>query len=344
MKNKKWITTLLSATLTAGLLFGCGNADKTEGKVNEEASVENATVEGEKSYDGLEIHLATFSGQYTINLAYELGFLDDEFGKDGITFTTSQFIDGPSAMESFAAGAVDFGTFGDQPVIAGVSNGTGVEIIGCYADVSKIQYFVASANSGVKTLEDLAGKNVAVPAGTTYHQDLLLMMKHYGYTEDDFNLTYMGVGDIVTALQTGDIDVGCIMDPQASTAVANGGSFIEDVSNYKTVINVLVGRTEFTEKYPELTARFIQVLQKTDEWIKNNPEEAAKKVADMYELDYETTLETLNKTDLHLNLSEDDIVSLNQTAQFIYDQGMVENLLTDGDFVNLSYLEAAGIQ
>lgn len=343
MKNKKWIATLMAITLTAGFLTGCGESDKTAAGNGESAAASNSE-EGEKSYDGLKINLATFSGQYTINLAYEMGFLDEEFGKDGIIFTTSQFIDGPAAMESFSAGAVDFGTFGDQPVIAGVSNGTGVEIIGCYADVSKIQYFVASGQSGIKTLEDLPGKNVAVPAGTTYHQDLLLMMDYYGYTEDDFNLTYMGVGDIVTALQTGDIDAGCIMDPQASTAVANGGSFIEDVSKYKTVVNVLVGRKEFTEKYPELTARFIQVLQKTDEWIKENPEEAAQKVADMYELDYQTTLDTLNKTDLHLDLDEADIVSLNQTAQFIYDQSMVENLLTDKDFVNLSYLEAAGIQ
>lgn len=339
-KVKKWLSAALVTVLVTGMLSGCGNGDSKEESSETGAS---GTTE-EQNYDGLTINLATFSGQYTINLAYELGYLDEEFGEDGISFTTSQFIDGPAAMESFSAGAVDFGTFGDQPVIAGISNGTGVKIIGCYADVSKIQKFVASEQSGIKTLEELPGKVVAVPAGTTYHQDLLLMMDYYGYTEDDFSLTYMGVGDIVTAMQTGDVDAACIMDPQASTVVENGGSLIEDVSKYKTVVNVLVGRSEFTEKYPELTARFIKVLQKTNEWIQENPEEAAKKVADMYELDYESTLATLTDTDLHLDLDEEDIVSLNQTAQFIYDQEMVENLLTDEDFVDLSYLKAAGIQ
>ena len=131
----------------AATLAGCSTGAKTETTAQTTAATEaetkaqetqaEGTTAGETTadegagenaldsyvYDGepIEIHLGDINSQFPLNLAYNLGYLEEEFEGSNVTFTMDYFQNGPAISEAFASGDLDFAEFGEQAAIAGIS-------------------------------------------------------------------------------------------------------------------------------------------------------------------------------------------------------------------------------
>ena len=116
---KKVLSIGLSICMAAAL-FGCSSGTGRDTAPQTTASAEADTTKAKSSiddyvYDGdpIEIHLGDINSQFPLNLAYNLGYLQEEFEGSNVTFTMDYFQNGPAISEAFASGDLDFAEFGE---------------------------------------------------------------------------------------------------------------------------------------------------------------------------------------------------------------------------------------
>lgn len=84
------------------------------------------------------------------------------------------------------------------------------------------QVQIVTLNPDIKTVADLAGKNVSIgAAGSGVYFNAIDVLGVYGLTEDDITPTYQSFGDSVEALQDGQIDAAFVVAGAPTTAVTS---------------------------------------------------------------------------------------------------------------------------
>lgn len=192
------------------------------------------------------------------------------------------FPNGSAFMEAMSTDEFDIGTVGPSPatttymrnpahsIIAGAVNGGAV--------------LATAEGSGIDSVEDLDGKNVAVPTiGST--QDIMLRkaLHEVGLDIDDsggtVSLNPQAPADTSTLFLQGDVDAAATQEPW--------GVFLENQANADILLDedefgwgedstmtVVTARDAFTETNPELTEAYLRAHVRAIEFINENTEEA----------------------------------------------------------------------
>ena len=97
--------------------------------------------------------------------------------------------------------------------------------IDCFSTVAALyteQVQVVTLDPNIKTVADLAGKNVSIgSAGSGVYFNALDLLGAYGLTEDDITPTYQSFGDSADSLKNGQIDAAFIVAGAPTTAVTD---------------------------------------------------------------------------------------------------------------------------
>jgi len=97
--------------------------------------------------------------------------------------------------------------------------------IDCFSTVAALyteQVQVVTLDPNIKTIADLAGKNVSIgSAGSGVYFNALDLLGAYGLTEDDITPTYQSFGDSADSLKNGQIDAAFIVAGAPTTAVTD---------------------------------------------------------------------------------------------------------------------------
>ena len=199
---KKFLSLLMAVMMMAMVLAGCG---------------------GGKS----ELTFTTGGDQGTY---YGFGsVLAGQISEDTDTTVTAIVGKGSKAnIEAMAAGDAQLG-FVQSDVMAYAYEGTNL-----FAEDGKIDSFstvaalymeqvqIITLNPDIKTVADLAGKNVSVgDSGSGVYFNALDVLGAYDLTLDDINPTYQSFGDSAEALQDGKIDAAFIVSGAPTTAVTS---------------------------------------------------------------------------------------------------------------------------
>ena len=192
------------------------------------------------------------------------------------------FDSGPQVIESLFSNSIDIAYVGPGPVINGYlkSNGNALKILACAADGGAS--LIAQKESGLEDIENFDGKRIAAPQ-ISNTQDVSL--RHYLSANE---LTPVEKGgtvyvlnianpDIYTLFAKGDIDGAWVPEPWATMLVQdlagvrifNESQFWPD-EQFSSVL--LIARTDFVEKNPEIIHHWIKSNEETVEWINANPE------------------------------------------------------------------------
>ncbi|TSA86431.1 ABC transporter substrate-binding protein [Deinococcus detaillensis] len=215
-------------------------------------------------------------------VAYEKGYYDTQI--KGVKVETKEFTSGTTLNEAFAAGALDIGFIGPGPVINGAAKGMPVQIIAGSANAGAV--LVARKDSGVRTLADLAGKNVAIPA-LANTQDVLLrnMLSGAGLKSqsDNGDVTIVSVApaDVGSAFLNKQIDAALVPEPWGAVLEAQGHKVIADEKsiwrggNYPAA--VVIVNTKFAQANPEIVKGFLKAHLQAVALLNKSP--AAAQVA-----------------------------------------------------------------
>ncbi|MFU0826061.1 MAG: hypothetical protein ACFWTJ_00685 [Lachnoclostridium sp.] len=358
--KKKWLSFFIILTVTMAFFYGCGSkADEKETNVykeqntdTEDGFTEESAKEdkGKKSTDGLVIRSSLFptpAYDNQIYLAKVKGFLDEEFAKDNIKIELIEFANGPAANEALIAGEIDIAhAIGDQPMITGIAAGSNAKALTTLSRQTSTQGVYIRSDSSISKVEDLKGKKIAVGIGTFTHKCVVGILEEYGIKEDEVELiNFPLTTESIAALVKGDIDALVGNFSNTYEYVKDGTiKQLVDFTTYPAYTFLVVGN-HIIEKYPEVTQRLVNVIVKTQNWADENPEEAARIVADYTGQSYEAVYELRSQVDFKLGITEEDIKQLEYTYNFLKDHDYLSNelndlsILYDDSFINKALKE-----
>lgn len=231
--NKK-LSLVLSGTLMLSLaLTACGGGTSSTSAPNTTAPVASASSSQDAAPDiigmegGTSLNFTTGGDQGTY---YGFGgVLAGKIGETTTTTITAITSGGSQAnVEALEVGDAQFG-FVQTDVGAYAYEGSRlfeesgkVDNFSTVANLYMEQVQIVTLDESIKTVADLAGKNVSIGAsGSGVYYNAIDVLNAYGMTEADINPTYQNFGDSAESLQDGKIDAAFLVAGAPTTAITS---------------------------------------------------------------------------------------------------------------------------
>jgi aliphatic sulfonates family ABC transporter substrate-binding protein len=316
---------VLAAVLLGGLAVSCSGAKK-----------------GQK--EQITVNFGNISYAEVI-IAQVKGFFEEELAPLNAKVEIATFQSGPPQIEALAAKSLDFAALGDQPALQAVSSGIPVKIIAGISDGTENLGLLAREDSGIKSVKDIKGKKIASPAGTTAYQLLLMFLEKEGLTFDDFEFINLAIGSITPSLVNGNIDGAVAFGTTFSDPPEDEGLVkIQDGFGYKRNVNVILGSTEFTKKYPDITVAILRAIQKAAKWRVDNYDESIEIVSKWLGADREVIIKSAATFITLLKLDQDAQDAVLISADLSYRNDIIPEKLTAEKLFDLKFQEQAGLE
>lgn len=278
---------------------------------------------GCKKKDNAEtIRIGVLTGHSLPVIATVNGYFKDE-GLPNIELVT--FSAGAPEVEAFTSGALDIVNTGDLPAYNGINNGVDFRFIGTYSSTVTGNALVVRNASNIKSFSDLKGKKLAVPFGSNIHSLLYEYLEAGNVNPDDVEIINLFCADAVNALLHGDIDGAVIWNPYVNIASKDENlTVLADTSDFRIFVCPISTSQKYLDEHTENIKKVLKALDKAAKWITANKEEAAKKVAEYYEMnDYSSLLIGLESSDVDVKLTQDKIDALKLGAEVNYKYGIL---------------------
>ena len=267
-------------------------------------------------------------------------------GLGGKSIEFFKFTSGTEVINAMASGSVDISLNGSSPTAAGYSRGVDLQVIYIYDNINDAEALVV--NDKVGAPQDLKGKTIAVPFGSTTHFHMMFALEQLGISPREVNVIDMSPPDMVAAWERGDIDGGFVWDPALGRMKATGRVLLSsgDLSNWgKATFDAMVARSAFTKENPEFTCQWVKMVAEADADYRANPNDygpgtgnamaIAKAVSGQEDqvggvlalYDYPTLEEQVSATWLGGGVA----TALEATSEFLKEQGKIDKVLDSYD-------------
>ena len=176
---------------------------------------------------------------------------------------------GPVINEAFANGQVDLAYLGDLAAIIGRSNGLDTRLLSASARGVK-HYLAVVPGSGIKTLQDLKGKRVAVFRGTASQLSFDTALASQGLSEKDLKVINLDFSAAIAALAAKQIDAtwgGSGLTALQAKGLAEIPLTTKDIGGAGSVQAVLVGSAKFVDEHPQAVATLLKAQQQAVQWL-----------------------------------------------------------------------------
>ncbi len=333
---KKFLSILLAASLTLLTLTGCGNAQKTEPDTSESAATEE-NAEGAV----LRIAAQPYPLYTPVYVAYELGYLQEEFDAIGAKFEWQEFQSGPLVNEAVAAGEADLGFMADLPAIIAKSTGQPIEVISNVAYGEKGLAVLIKPDSDIKSVADLKGKKVAYATGSYAQHLLALLLSNEGLTLDDVESINLAAGDQPAALASGEVDALVIWEQYISKLTSEGAATVlADGTGVKKGNMITYAVSDYAEANPEVIKAYIKALNRANELLAADPDTAAESVAEDFGVDKELMTKIIPNFTYATEITDDDIAEIKKVKDFSLEAGIISSDVDIDSFINTEYLDS----
>jgi taurine transport system substrate-binding protein len=143
----------------------------------------------------------------------------------GWTIEWRQFGSGTEVIAAMASGDVQLAELGSSPLAIGTSQGLDIELFMIAEGLGTAESLIAKNGSGITKLEEIKGKKVAVPVGSTAHYSLMGALSHVGIPESDVMIVNLPADQIAAAWDSGQVDAAFIWEP-VQNQILQTGTFI----------------------------------------------------------------------------------------------------------------------
>lgn len=336
MKMKKFLSILIAAVLTLMSLTGCGSSQEN---VNNTTS----SAETEESADGAVLRIAAqpYPLYTPVYVAYELGYLQEEFDAIGASFEWNEFKSGPLVNEAVAAGEADLGFMADLPAIIAKSTGQPIEVISNVAYGEKGLAVLIKPDSEIKSVADLKGKKVAYATGSYAQHLLALLLANEGLTLDDVETINLAAGDQPASLASGEVDALVIWEQYISKLTSDGtATVLADGTGVKKGNMITYAVSDYAKKNPEVIKAYIRALNRANELLATDPDAAAEAVAEDFSVDKELMTKIIPNFTYKTKIDAEDIAEITKVKDFSLESGIISNDVDINSFINTEYLDS----
>jgi len=334
MRVKKLIALFLISIVSLGTLIACSG--------KESSSTKKSTI----GVTAKEVRIATQPSPFaaSVFVAKEKGFLSEELKKYNVSVKWTSFPAGPPMNESFAAGQQDIGILGDVPTIVAKASGQKTKIIANASYGEKTLAVVIKSDSNIKDVKELKGKKVAYVKGSYGHHLLGLVLEKAGLTLNDIESVNLPVADIATAVAKDQVAAGVVWEPSLTKPLKAGQvKILVDGTGIKRNNVFYISKDNFAKDNPKIVEAYVKALNKASEYIKSNPEEAAKAIQPDINLSVDELKSLFPKYIYSPVIEDEDIKELKVVEKFLRDQKLTSNSVNIDEFVDTEYLKSSGL-
>ncbi|MEU1984836.1 ABC transporter substrate-binding protein [Nocardia sp. NPDC019395] len=192
------------------------------------------------------VRIGTLRGQPHLYAPYFM----QQFAPAGTTYEIVLFENSPDIKNALASGAVDIGVLGAPAMLAGIAANQDLQIIASAADGGS--GFVGRPE--IRTPQDLRGKRIGFPAGSSQEIALKLTLRAHGLDpETDVQLVNLAYSDMAGAYNAGRVDA--FLSAEMGVSIARQAGAHQILSPYETPIGatniVLGGNGRFLDEQPD---------------------------------------------------------------------------------------------
>lgn len=259
-------------------------------------------------------YIPDFNGTSLLAIAEDQGLWE----KHGIDATTSSFTNGPLQVQALGTGDLDFGYIGPGAFWLPASGQAKIVALNTLGRADRVV-----AQPGTESVEDLAGKTVAVPEGTSGDMILTLALAGAGMTKDDVELVPMEPPAIVSALSSGQVDAAGFWYPALATVKEQVPDLVELAQNTdfeETVAfpTAFVAGNDVVADDPEKVDAVLKVLREAMDYRSEHLDETIQLTADFNDLE---------PADVEADAANVDVLSA-QEADALTQDGTADTWLT----------------
>ena len=331
-KSVEMITDLLLVTVivASSLIYGRGSLSSGRILAPQEDTLEGISTD--------EVHFAIQPSAAFIPLyvAREKGWMDEAMGEAGVQVFWHSFDSGPPINESLLSGESDVGVLGDVPTVFAIALGQDNVIIATAAQAADSYAVLVPADSEIKDASELKGKRFATVIGTTAHNLMDKYLDSAGLGMDDVHLINIAAGDTADVLKSHSADAAAIWEPSVTRLTDSGVARIigEGSDCGLAGTNALVARREFAEANPALVAIINEQYRRGAAALEEGlDKETSEKIAEYMKLDESQIEELLPKFSYTVDITDEDIRSLNDTIRFLYEVKQIPAGYDIGEYV-----------
>jgi len=232
---------------------------------------------------------------------------------------------GPEQTQALASGDIKFlNAVGATSVILSAANGGDIKIISMYSRSPKA-FMLFSKDSNINSPEDLKGKKVAGPKGTILHELLVSFLKSSDLTENDLEFISMGIPESQAALINGSVDFALLAGPTASNMIKDGYNVVISGENLVDATIVVSTSNKYYRENSDKVKGFLEAQKLVLDYIDENYDEIIEITAKETDLDVATVKEMITMYDFDMTIKESDIISIEKTMDFMYDNEMIQD-------------------
>ncbi|UJP09619.1 aliphatic sulfonate ABC transporter substrate-binding protein [Microbacterium sp. KUDC0406] len=222
-------------------------------------------------------YIADFNGASLLAIADD----QDLWKKHGLEVETPVFTNGPLQIQALGTNDLDFGYIGPGAMWLPASGQAQVASINSLGNADRV-----IAQPGIDSIEDLKGKKVAVPEGTSGDMILTMALKSAGMSISDVQKVAMDPSTVVAAFSSGQVDAAGIWYPLIDTIEKQVPDLEilaenEDFSDEVAFPSAFVANPTFTKEHPEATKKVLAVLRDAMDYRAENLDDTVKITAAM---------------------------------------------------------------
>lgn len=185
-------------------------------------------------------------------------------------------------------------------------------------------FTIMAKDPSIKSIEDLKGKKVVGPKGTILHQLLLGALKNKNMKASDVQFINMGIPQGVSALMSGSADAALVAGASVPQALTKGAHIITTGEGILDATIVIAARKDFLDKHMDIAKRYMNVHNKSLQFMKDNPDETYKLASEETQISVDQVKEMYNWYDFSPKITDKDIKELEKTQDFLMENGMLK--------------------
>jgi sulfonate transport system substrate-binding protein len=210
---------------------------------------------------------------------------------------------------------------------------------------------VAPDASGIRSIDDLKGKNVGVPFGGGSHPYLLQRLDEHNLSDgtgpDEVELVNLKPTDQALALARGDVDVVATWEPQTAIAL---GAVPSSVIDRDIHVGFLSVRKSYAEKHPQEVIRLLMAYFEANLFVARHRDLTDRWFikASGFDPDLLARIETIEnnlKVDsleqIKMEVTPEDIARTQRVADVMYQHDLLTRKVDVRSRVDMTYLRKA---
>lgn len=230
------------------------------------------------SQEPIKIGTYLWPGSYWIDVAFDKGwFAAAGLNVERVDVDRRYF----SSMDEVAAGKLHAMGFSQYDLVRHAAAGhdlTGIIAID-YSEGAE----ALIARPGIRQLQDLRGKKLALHRGTYLEYLLSVIASRHDVNLDEITLVDRSNEEAFQDFRAGLVDAILVWEPYGSDAKAAGGVQIFSTADFPGVTySVFTLRTDFIKAHPREMKALVEVWHRADRYVREHPQEACEIVARLF--------------------------------------------------------------